>query len=371
MRLARIPHAAPCGAALLLVLGLLGFGCVDLSQLAAGLTGTPGGGPPGSGAINSSTVLRSSDLVQGSSAQSAPAVSDTTEGLRITPSNVTGKVLSLLFPIDGKEDEGVVVFGNYRPDIAPADSELFPFDMADQLAVSGTVQLKPGFGGGPATSMILLFGYLDIQFELEGQTKLVRVALASVEGMQRGDVLLWFDSSGSSAQSLPSGSSPEPTSADGEFRWYDLDTNSFVSERPGNPVVIAAIRDFFDPIRPEMVFYPISGQTTRTLDLGANVFENAISMNVVLDFALSQFIVLEDQHDPSAIDDAALVQSFNLSITSLGIDFSGLTVDAQVNFDYATTPVADANIPLDLNSPIPVGPNSTPEPNAGSQLTTP
>ncbi len=377
MRPARIPHAAGWGTTLLLVLGLVGFGCVDLSQLATGPTGSSNdgsgttGGSPDVSAVDSSTVLRSSDLVQSSSAQSTPAVSDTTEGLRITPINVTGKVLSLLFPIDGKEDEGVVVFGNYRPDIAPADSELLPFDMAEQLAVSGTVMLKPGFGGGPATSMILLFGYLDIDFELNGQTKRVRVATASVEGMQRGDVLLWFDNSAGSSQAVPSGGTTDATSAGGEFRWYDLDTSSFVSERPADPVVIAPIRDFFDPIRPDLVFYPISGQTTQTLDLGAGVFENAISMNVILDFALSQFIVLENQHDPAAIDDATLIQSFNLAFTSLGVDFSGLTVDVQVSFDYGTPPVADANIPIDLNSPIPLGPNNTPEPNSTGSSRTP
>lgn len=377
MRRTRIPTASLATAAALSALALIAIGCIDLSALTSGLIGNltggsdSSGGPPDSGGIASSTVLRSSDLVRGDAAQSTPAVSDTTEGLRITPINVTGKVLSLLFPIDGKEDEGVVVFGNYRPDIAPADSELLPFDMADQLAVSGAVQLKPGFGGGPATSMILLFGYLDIEFELNGQNRLVRVATASVEGMQRGDVLLWFDNTTSSAQTTPSGSSPEPASPDGEFRWYDLDTNSFVSTRPENPVVIPAIRDFFDPIRPNLVFYPISGQTTQTLDLGANVFENAISLNVVLDFALSQFIVLEDQHDPSAIDDATLIQNFNLSITSLGVDFSGLSVDAQVSFDYANPPVADANLPIDLNEPIPIGPNQPAEPNSSATQQTP
>ncbi len=314
-------------------------------------------GAAGGGSLSSSTVLASSSLAGGGeAAQAAPAVSDTTEGLRITPTNVTGKVLSLLFPIDDKLDEGVVVFGNYRPDIAPADSELQDFDMAAQLAVGGMVNLKPDFGGGPSSAMILLFGYLDITFDLNGQTRTVRVALASVEGMQRGDVLLWFE---------------DASGTGGAFRWYDLDSQSFVSERPDNPVVIAPIRDFFDPIRPDMVFYPISGSLTQPLDFSLGVFQNAVSMDVVLDFALSQFIILEDQHDPSAIDDATLIQSFNLSITSLGVDFSGLTVDAQVNFEYGQPPlVADANIPVDVNSPVPLGPNGVSEPNSSAEPNT-
>ena len=42
------------------------------------------------------------------------------------------------------------------------------------------------------------------------------------------------------------------------FRFYDLTNSLFTEARPGNPYVIEEIRDFVDPIRPNMVFYPLN-----------------------------------------------------------------------------------------------------------------
>jgi len=351
---------APVG---LIALSPLPAGCGGLAAVSGGLFDLL----DHAGGISSSTIFTSSSLAGGSnpSGQSAPAVVDTPEGLRITPTNITGKVLTLLFPIESQEDEGVVVFGNNRPDIAPASSELLDFDMAQRLAVNGTVQLKPGYVGGQSGALNLLFGYIDVEFVLNGRARVVRVALADVNGMQRGDLLLWFDGADATAQTMATGSAGDATTGDGatttgRFRWYDLDADQFVSTRPDNPVVIEAIRDFFDPVRPHLVFYPLRAELTSTLDLRAEVFENAISMNVVLDFILHQAVVLEGQHDET-IDDAALIQSFNLANSAFGFGQSGLQVNADVTFDRTATPTAGT---ADTNPPS--GPSATGTEASGS-----
>jgi hypothetical protein len=66
------------------------------------------------------TTLQSTSLA--AAAAAGLTVCGTREGNNwaITPATISGLALSILFPINGTEDDGVVVFGNGRPDIAPA-----------------------------------------------------------------------------------------------------------------------------------------------------------------------------------------------------------------------------------------------------------
>jgi len=203
------------------------------------IMGCDGGGFIGSEpdhiTLSAETVLPSTTLSGAPVAgQELPAAQEAT-GLLITPDNVTGQVLSLLFATDGQDDEGVVIFGNSRPDIAPADSVLIDFDLAEPDPILSSIQLQPGFVGGQSSLMPLLFGYFDLHFTLDEVDKVVRVALANTDDMVRGDKLLL-------------------NTATDTFEWYDLDSGSFVTERPDNPALIEPIANFTDPIRPSLVY---------------------------------------------------------------------------------------------------------------------
>ncbi len=261
-----------------------------------------------SSGITSQTVFTSSTLSGlGASALAAPIV-DSADGLLVTPDNATGEALSLLFATDGQPDEGVVVFGDGRPDIAAATATLYPFDLANSLALNGTASLKPGFVGGQSVHMVLLFGYIDVLFTLNSQQREVRVAMADVDGMTRGDVLL---------KNLTSGS----------FEWYDQDAAAFTTTRPTNPVVIDDIRDFTDPIRPQLVFYPLNVGLNTAVTMDATALAASSAIESTVDFGLTQAVVIEGQHDETTVTDALLIQNFNLTQSAFGFGDSGLQAD--------------------------------------------
>jgi hypothetical protein len=279
-----------CGAVALLL------GCPAGSSLFGGV------------GLTSTTVFTSSTLNGAGASSQASPVTDTADGLLVTPDNATGKVLSLLFATDGQEDEGIVIFGDGRPDIAPATATLYDFDLADSLAVNGSVSLKPGFVGGQSSLMVLLFGYIDVYFTLDGQQKVVRVAMADIDDMVRGDVLL-------------------KDSTTGSFEWYDLDAGAFTGTRPSNPVVIEDIRDFTDPIRPQLVFYPLNVELNSPVTLDAAALASSSAIESTVDFVLTQAVVIEGQHDEAAVTDALLIQNFNLTQSAFGWGDSGLRAD--------------------------------------------
>ena len=287
------------------------FGIVAVLCAVLGLWGCDGSGILWPGSVASRTVLTSTSL-SGSdkSAQQAPAPATVGEnGLEVTPDNVTGKALSLLFATDDQDDEGIVVFGNGRPDIAPADSELYDFDFADSLAITATATLKPGFVGGQSSQMVLLFGYLDMHLTVNGQERVVRIAMVDTGEMQRGDKLLLDEASGT-------------------YQWYDADTEAFTDERPDSPAAIAAIRDFEDPIRPNQVFYAINAMLLEPIELDADAILASSGMTVTLDFVMTDSIVLVDQTDETSITDETLITSLDLSQNVSGYGESGFAVDA-------------------------------------------
>ncbi|MBI9034402.1 MAG: hypothetical protein JEZ03_08025 [Bacteroidales bacterium] len=237
------------------------------------------------------------------------------DSLALTPYNITGEALSLLFATASEVDEGLVVFGDGRPDIAPADAALLPFDFANQLAINSNITLKPGYIGGTVQHMVSLFGYIDIHVTIESTDRLIRLALGHYNlgsnSYVRGDVLL-------------------QDTLTGEYRFYDLNNFVFTTARPTNPYVIEEIRDFTDPIRPNMVFYPLNIFLNPSITLDATALQNGSSIDVVVDFLVENFILLENQSTASNISDSAIINSFELSQNVVGYGNSGLSAIATV-----------------------------------------
>ncbi len=139
----------------------------------------------------------------------------------------------------------------------------------------------------------MLLGYADYAYnQLDGTARVVRVALADVVGMVRGDKLL--------------------NTGGGQFQWFDLDTTAFTSTRPANPATIEEIRDFSDPIRPNLVFFPLVVNMTSTEPIVAANFINASSIDSEIDFDMLGAITLVG-HNTSDLSPADLIQSFTLT----------------------------------------------------------
>jgi hypothetical protein len=257
------------------------------------------------------TVLTSSSLAPALAAPKAVlrrrGGSKSATDIEVTPSNVTGEVMSVLFTVQPAVDEGIVVFGDGRPDIAPTSVQLFPFDFASQLVVNSTFELKPGFQGGTSQNVLTLFGWSDFDYtQLDGTERTVRVAMASVDGMTRGDKLLAVGSG---------------------FQWFDLDTNTFTSTRPSNPATIVEIRDFTDPIRPNLVFFPLVVDLTSVIPVDAATFQASSTIEAEVDFLMSGAITLVGQNT-SDISAEVLIQVFTLTQILNGGGAAGLNADA-------------------------------------------
>lgn len=270
----------------------------------------------GHGDVQATTVLKSSSLaIRGSAGKDrARVIQNSTGGSDyvVDPYNVAGEILSVVFPIDPAPDDGIVVFGDGRPDIAPTTAQLLPFDFADQLAVNDFISIKPSLADGTVERVHPLFGYADFSYEQDDLTvRTVRVAMASIDGMVRGDKLL--DTGG------------------GQFEWYDLDTNSFSATRPANPSVIEDIRDFTDPIRPNLVFYPMVVNLTSTIGVTAADYLAASTVESEVDFYMGGGVTLLGQTTSNLSDDET-IQSFTLTQMMTGFGGqSGFTADAILN----------------------------------------
>lgn len=247
--------------------------------------------------IRATTVLTSSTLAPQEAAPKAQGVVRSQAAgqadFEVTPNNVTGEALSVVFPIDPAPDDGIVVFGDGRPDIAPATATLYPFDFAQEVPISANIQIKPSLSDGTTSRVNVLLGYADFSYnQLNGMGRTVRVALADVNGMVRGDKLL--DTGG------------------GQFQWLDLDTGAFASSRPANPATIPDIRDFSDPIRPNLVFFPLVANMTTTETIVAADFINASAVDSVIDFNMLGAVTLLGQNT-SDLTEAELIEAFTLT----------------------------------------------------------
>lgn len=237
------------------------------------------------------------------------------DSVPIYPTNINGQALSLLFATASEQDEGLVFFGDGRPDIAPGNATFYPFDFANQLAVVNNINLKPGYVGGLVQHAVAMFGYIDIYMIIDGSNRVIRLALGEysvgTDTYVRGDVLL---------QDLITS----------EFRFYDITNSVFTSARPANPYVIEEIRDFTDPIRPNMVYYPLNVFLSPSISFDATVLQTATSVYVRIDFFVENFVVLQDISSTTGISDSELINSFDISQNVVGLGNSGLaaTVDS-------------------------------------------
>ena len=266
--------------------------------------------------LTARTVLTSTSLSGDGSAAQVAAVRLSGADFQLTPDNVSGEILTFMFATAGRQDEGISVFGELeRPDTAWGSAPLYPFDLAptNQLAITTQIMVQPGFVGGTSEHAIAIFGYADFHLTLaSGNQQVVRVSMVELGslGMQRGDKLL--------------------ADANGTFQWYDMDTQTFTSTRPNNPAVIEAIRDFTDPIRPLMVFYPLNVFLTSPVTLDPQVVTTASGLDAVVDFSMGGAVTLVGQTTWNVTDDV-LITSF--SLTQVGNwGNSGLHADAALTF---------------------------------------
>ncbi len=235
------------------------------------------------------------------------------DSVPLIPYNINGEALSLLFATASQVDEGLVVFGDMRPDIAPSTANLYPFDFADQLAITSDVIVKPGYVGGDIQHMVSTFGFINIFVVIDGVDRTLRLALSDYnigsDTYVRGDVLL-------------------QDTVTNIFRFYDLTNSLFANARPTNPYVIEEIRDFYDPIRPNMVYYPLNVFLDSTLNFDPVAITAADSIDVVVDFFVDNFVILQNQNSTVGISDSAIINSFEISQNILGYGNSGLTAHA-------------------------------------------
>jgi len=309
----------------ILVLSLISvIGCAQLAKYMNGAT----------------TNLTSNSLV---AAQALRAMGVTVAGTKegsnwlITPSKISGKVMSIVLPVNGAEDEGIVPFGNGRPDIASAESVLYDFDLSQVTALKQSViGLKPGFKGGSCEAIMMLFGYFDVEFTQGGVNKKIRMCYGDSSPYVRGDKLL-YNANGAST---------------GKYYWYNTSDGSFAVEtgtRPSSPSVNSYVRDFSDPVRPNMHYYMLGanlrnctdydGSRRNYITLSKSICEdNELSFTV--DFDVQNAVIISGvttEADFNALTDAQLIQKFDMKQnTSRGWTdsqlYCGITFEATKKF---------------------------------------
>jgi len=260
----------------------------------------------------SKTKIKSSSL-SARSKQLTPRSKISGNNTLITPINVSGNALSVLFALSDYEDAGIVIFGNGRPDIAPADAQTFPFNMADPLVISDSVGVDPTMPSGDSRHMVALFSYMDFEFSTPNAvTHTIRVAMVDVDDMQRGDKL--YDTGG------------------GQFQFYDLNSNTFSATRPSNPARISEIELFTDPIRPDLVFYPINVSLDSAVYFNKDSLAIATGIDADVDFTVTQSVVLENLTSNFSAD--SVITHFNLRQISSDFEETGFQASATVELVY-------------------------------------
>jgi hypothetical protein len=261
------------------------------------------------------TSLKSTSLAAASMLRSMGiTVAGTKEGSNwtLTPSKISGKVMSVVLPSNGEEDKGIVPFGSGRPDIAPANSDLYDFDLSAVTKLHNScIGIKPGFKGGQANQILLMFGYFDVVFPHNGSDRTIRFVYGDTNPYVRGDKLL--------------------KNADGatnnKYYWYNTSGGVFVAEtatRPSSPCANAFVRDFSDPIRPVMHYYMLGAQLRNCIDydgsrhnyitLNKSVIEdNELSFTVDFDVANAVvFTSCTTEAEYNALSDEELIQKFDM-----------------------------------------------------------
>lgn len=184
----------------------------------------------------------------------------------VTPAKITGKVSSVFFPINDVEDEGIVVYGYYRPDLATSLTELKDFDLSTTTRLSGIISKKPGYKGGDASIILMQYGYFDVYFTQGSPAaeRVVRFAYATTGSYTKGDILIKNNSTGN-------------------FEWLDSSTGALETTRPTNALRNSTISSWVDPSHPTEVYFPLMAKVSPAVSLTGSLVENN-NLTFTLDF---------------------------------------------------------------------------------------
>lgn len=263
----------------------------------------------------STTNLKSNSLVAASAMRAKGiTIAGSLEGSNwlITPSKISGKVMSVVLPISGEADDGITPFGNGRPDIAPAQSKLYDFDLSNVTALKNDViNFKDTFVGGKCDQIILLFGYFDVEFVQGTKQKKIRMVYGDTGSYVRGDKLL-LNANGTST---------------GSFYWYDTSSGAFAVEtgtRPTSPSINSFVKNFSDPIRPNLHYYMLGAKLRNNTDydgtrqnyitLSRTICEDN-DLTFTVDFDVLNAVVFTNVASSAsfeALTDAELIQKFDM-----------------------------------------------------------
>lgn len=292
----------------------------------------------------------------------------------IVPTNITGKVAAAVFPFEcameydatnfteghtspeqsvqpnNKEDgkkAGVEIIGTYRPDQSVDQMTFYDFDLRTGADVTEgqQIQIPEGAKGCTSRMMIMLFAYIDLEFKAFGKDYTVRIAMSDYDplNLKRGDKQLL-------------------DSETGTFRWYDLETSTFVTERPSKAQVIPGIRDFVRMDTDKTVFYPLHVLLKQQADF-TNI-ETMKGVSVEVDFELQKFIVIVGE-GTREVDD-----------TMKDADLLALTSIVQANYEFNHNgrdvngngrPPSTDELPFDHHF-MPTDENGLPVPFGGFQI---
>lgn len=284
------------GFVLVLAVGIAIVGCGSLKNYLTGantsLTST---------SLSAANALRAMGIT----------IAGTMEGSNwlITPDKISGEIMSIVIPVGGSEDEGIVAFGSGRPDLAPANSTLYPFDLSRSTRLhTDVVGLKPGYKGGKAAQIILLFGYFDVEFKQGTANKKIRFVYGDTGSYKRGDKLMYN----------PSGE------AAGKFYWYDTVAGRFTDTRPSSPCANSYVQTFSDPVRPTLHYYMLGatlegctdydGTRGAYITLNRSVIEDS-DLSFTVDFNVRNavmFTTCTSSAEFEALTDTQLIQKFDM-----------------------------------------------------------
>lgn len=236
--------------------------------------------------FGSSTTSMTSSTFSGLSANSITKQGTYESGFwKESPTKITGKVVSVFFPIDNTVDEGIVVYGYYRPDIAPDNAGLLNFDLSTVTRLSGIISKKPGYVGGKAGIIMMQYSYFDVHFTRGNTEEVIRFCYGTTDPQKRGDVMY--------------------KDTDGQFKWLDTTSNSWATTRPANPQKIDFIANYQGgPDHPDEKYFPLAGKVTSPSD-GVNLPASLIDNNdlaFTVDFDYQKALLFENVTTQASFD---------------------------------------------------------------------
>jgi hypothetical protein len=157
----------------------------------------------------------------------------------------------------------------------------------------------------------MLFGYFDASFTHNSTTREVRMVYGNTGDYVRGDKLL---------------------KVGGVWKWYDTVGGTFTTTRPSSPSAVALVRDFSDPVRPNMVYYMLGATLSSPLTFSNQLIDNN-TLNISVDFAFNNavtFTNVTSEATYNALSDADLIQKFDMKQNVSNWSNPGITCNASM-----------------------------------------